>query len=160
MLIKTTCSRLRHSHVLGHYDPALELFTVLLRVAGAEHPETRHDLEHLGFVPEQSDKRTAISWKRRIVRAELGTRAAELIVALSGEVLLDVGSACPDALGRIHSRLEPGRDHGYWPGYFLLHAPKERCVVFDRSVHATEIERALLDESRDYFAREFNPPTE
>lgn len=160
MLTKTTCSKLRHSHVLGHYDPALELFTLLLRVAGAEHPDTRHQLEELGFVPEQSDKRTAISWKRRMVQAELETRAAELMAALSGEVLLDVGSACPDALGRIHSRLELGSDHGYWPGSFLLHAPKERCVVFDRGVHATEIERSLLEESRDYFAREFIPPTE
>lgn len=161
MLTKTTYAKLRHSHVLGHYDPALELFTVLLRVEGAEQPDTRQRLERLGFSPEQSDKRTAISWKCETAAAELGKRSMELWAALSGEVLLDMGSACPDALGRIHAHLEDSDGRSYWPGSFLLHSQRDRCVVFDRNGRASnELETSLVEETRDYFAREFVPPTE
>jgi hypothetical protein len=160
MLQKTTYPLLRQSHVLAHYSRSAELLTLLLRVDGKERPEARGRLRELEYEAEQTDATRAISWKRKIPGSELALRSAQICRALRHEVLLDVGSAHLDASGRIHTQLEEVDARCFWPGSCLIYVHRDRSVLFDHDASVAEIERALLEASHDYYAREFSAPAE
>jgi hypothetical protein len=150
--------RARYVLVEHRHERDEDALVITLRLDHAERSGTRDELRCLGFEPNASPARSAITWRRPLRGTNLARLGAFLRETLGDEVALDLGATFVDD-GR--DALADATPADGWPGRRILHVGgTRRCVVFAADVDPADLARAF-DESRDdYFANDFHPATE
>jgi hypothetical protein len=149
---------LRMRYVLVERRPEDDAVVLTLRLDGAEQPDARDRLRRLGFEPNASPVRSAISWRRRLADAERGPLCTALREALGDAVVLDLGASFADHGSDAFAHAKRAGD---WSGRCLVHVGgTRRGVVFAREAEADEFARAFDASRQDWFDRDFRPATE
>ncbi|MDF2698039.1 MAG: hypothetical protein K0S65_6422, partial [Labilithrix sp.] len=151
-------NEIRRSCVLVRRGPEDGTVSVLLRFAGADEQTTRERLLALGFHPNASPLRTAVSWRRAVSERMLPELYARLREALGDAAVLDLGAPFADT---ARAALRRAREAHDWCGHFLVHiGGTRRCAVFDSRTAEAELERSLSAAREEYFMRDFRAASE